>query len=57
MRRPLIGVLVGGLIAGTCDIINYTSAVLARGFASRATRFGLPIALAVRHFSIPRKAS
>jgi hypothetical protein len=52
MRRPLTGVLVGGLIAGTCDIINHTSAALAH-----AILFGLPIALAVRYFSIPRKAS
>jgi hypothetical protein len=37
--------------------INYTSAVLARGFASHAILFGLPIALAVRYFSTPREAS
>ncbi|HZF17024.1 MAG TPA: hypothetical protein VE046_13870 [Steroidobacteraceae bacterium] len=37
--------------------IPFTFPIVARGFASHAILFGVPIALAVRHFSTPRAAA
>jgi len=37
--------------------IKYTASVLAQGFASHAVLFGVPIALAVRYFSVRTEAA